>query len=296
MRVLVTGVSGFSGSFVARALAGAGHEVTGLNRRETRFLATLRGVEGVTLVCSDLAGAASLEGPFEAVVHAAATSPASGVGTGRMVGDNVLGTRSLIDAALGWRSRAFILFSSLSLYGSISTPVVDEATPIVNPDAYGATKHLSELMLAERQEELPGLALRLPGVLGPGAHRNWLSSIAGRLVRDAAIRAFHLDMPFNNAVHVIDIAAFILSLLERPLAGFEALVLGARGSIPVRHAIERLAAGVGARAMIEDVPAPKPAFTLCSEKAMAGWGYDPMEIGALIDRYAADVKAFGAGS
>jgi len=44
------------------------------------------------------------------------------------------------------------------------------------------------------------------------------------------------------------------------------------------------------------VPAPKPAFTLCSEKAMAGWGYDPMEIGALIDRYAADVKAFGAGS
>ena len=57
-----------------------------------------------------------------------------------MVHDNVLGTRALIEAALRWGTRAFVLYSSLSIYGTVTTPVVDEATPIVDPDAYGATK------------------------------------------------------------------------------------------------------------------------------------------------------------
>ena len=60
-------------------------------------------------------------------------------------------------------------------------------------------------MLKDTADRLPGLALRLPGVVGPGAHRNWLSSVAAKLVRGETIGAFHLDQPFNNAAHVADI-------------------------------------------------------------------------------------------
>jgi hypothetical protein len=42
-------------------------------------------------------------------------------------------------------------------------------------------------------------------------------------------------------------------------------------------------------AKIVEEPPSKPAFTLSSSRAIECWGYDPMPIEALLDRYAADV-------
>jgi nucleoside-diphosphate-sugar epimerase len=294
MKILVTGASGFAGSVAAREFAQAGHAVTGLYRSRTRFLASLEDLDAVTLACGDLAAAADLPGPFDAVVHTAATSPAPGVDTQTMVHDNVLGTRALIGAALRWGTRAFVLYSSLSIYGAVTTPVVDEATPIVDPDAYGATKWLAELLLKDTADRLPGLALRLPGVVGPGAHRNWLSTVAAKLVRGETIGAFHLDQPFNNAAHVADISALARHAVERSWRGFDAVVLGARGAVTVREALTRLAAGLGVTARLDEVPSPKASFILSSERAISRWGYEPTEIGALIDRYASEARAWSS--
>ncbi len=290
MRILVTGAAGFSGSFVARALARSGRDVVAAHRSETAFLARLSGEPRVRRHRGDLVDAAALPGPFDAVVHVAATSPAPGVDVAQIVRDNVAGTQALVEAAERWGAKAFVFFSSLSLHGEVAAGVVDESSPIVNPDAYGATKHLGELLLATRAERLPGLAIRLPGVLGPGAHRNWLSGVADRLRAGETVRAFHLDAPFNNAAHVADLAALVLRVLERPWTGFDAIVIGARGHILVREAITRLARGLGVEARIEEGAAAKPSFTLSSERAISRWGYDPMVIGAMIDRYAEDVR------
>jgi nucleoside-diphosphate-sugar epimerase len=291
MRILVTGASGFSGSFVARALSRSGHHVVAVYRSETDFLSRLRGEPRVQRHRADLTNAAALPGPFDAVVHAAATSPAPGVGAAQMVRDNVAATLALIEVAERWDAKAFVFFSSLSLYGDVAAGVVDESTPIVNPDAYGATKHLGELLLAARAQRLPGLAIRLPGVLGPGAHRNWLSGVAAKLRARETVRAYHLDAPFNNAAHVADLAALAARALERSWTGFDAIVVGARGHVTVREAIARLAQGLGVEARIEEGGPTKPSFTLSSERAISRWGYDPMEIGAMIDRYAEDVRA-----
>jgi UDP-glucose 4-epimerase len=292
MKVLVTGASGFAGSVAARQLASAGHAVTGLYRNRTRFLATLDGAAGVTLACGDLVAAGDLPDRFDAVVHTAATSPAPGVDTHRMVHDNVLGTKALIEAAERWSTRVFILYSSMSIYGTVATPVVDETTPIIDPDPYGTTKWLGELMLKDRAERLPGLALRLPGVLGPGAHRNWLSGVAAKLQRGETVGVFHLDSPFNNAAHVADIAALAVRAIERPRTGFDAVVLGARGFLTVREAVTRLATGLGVPARLEEVPSARPSFILSSERAMLRWGYNPMEIGTLIERYGGEERSW----
>ena len=288
MRVLVTGVSGFAGSIVAGRLARAGYDVVGLHRRDTRFLGGLADVPNVTLVHGDLAAAADLPGPFESIVHVAATSPGPAITASQIVCDNVDATRSLIDAALNWQSRRFIYFSSLSLYGQVSVPVVDEATPIVNPDVYGASKFLCEALLAERAAVLPSLSMRLPGVLGPGAHRNWLSQVAEKMLAGERIDAYHLDAPFNNAAHIDDIAKLIIATLGRSFTGADAVVLGAAGEIPVREALAILARGLGREPRINECTAPKPGFILSSRRAIERWGYRPMEIGTLIGRYAAD--------
>jgi UDP-glucose 4-epimerase len=288
MRLLVTGVSGFSGTAVARMLCEAGHDVVGTYRRDTAFLARLDGLSRFTPVRADLRQASSLPGPFDAIVHVAATSPAPGITDQQIVDDNVGGTIALAEAAQRWGTRRLVFFSSISLYGEIGAGVLDENSPIVNPDIYGVTKKQCEDFLAGSGP--PCLSVRLPGVLGPGAHRNWLSGVAAKLKAGQAVKAFHLDAPFNNAAHVTDIGDLVLKTIARDFSGFDAVVLGARGFIPVQDAIKRLAAGLGVTPVIETGPAAKPSFTLSSDRAIARWSYDPMEIGALIDRYAAETR------
>jgi nucleoside-diphosphate-sugar epimerase len=286
MRVLVTGVSGFSGSTVARRLASSGHDIVGTYRRETDFLTSLRNVPRLDLVQIDLIDAGKLAGPFDALVHTAAPSPGPGVDVATLVRDNIDATFALIEAARRWRTNHFIFFSSLSYYGRIEHDVVDEATPVRDPDAYGASKLIAEQRLAEFAGAFSTLALRLPGIIGPGAHRHWLASVASRLRAGEPVRAFHLDRPFNNAAHIDDVAALVATVLAREACGgFDAAVLGAAGSLTVRETIERLARALGVTAAIEEIAPTKRSFMLSSAHAAARYGYQPMEIGALIDRY-----------
>lgn len=290
MHVLVTGVSGFSGSTMARRLASSGHDVVGTFRRDTDFLARLRDVARLELVRTDLADAGQLAGPFDAIVHIAATSPGPGVDIATLVRDNIDASFALIEAARRWATRRFIFFSSLSCYGRIEQDVVDEATPVRDPDAYGASKLIAEQRLAELGGTLSTLALRLPGIIGPGAHRHWLASVASRLRAGEPVRAFHLDRPFNNAAHIDDIAALVLTVLAREAwGGFDAAVLGAAGSLTVRETIERLARALGVSAKIEEIAPTNTSFMLSSAHAIERYGYQPMEIGALIDRYGREI-------
>jgi UDP-glucose 4-epimerase len=289
MRILVTGVSGFTGTFLARALSDAQFDVVGTYRRDSAFLTRLSGVPRVSLVRTDLATAATLKGPFDAVVHAAATSPAQGVTAEAMLHDNTEATRSLIAASKSWGCRCFIFLSSISLYGDIRDPVLDETTPIVNPDLYGETKYACERLLAAEADSLPNLSLRLPGVLGPGAHRNWLSGVAERMRTGQPVRAYNLDGAFNNAVHVADIAALIAKTLLRDWKGADAVVLGAGGTLSVKAVLERLAAGLNVRAQIVEGANGKPPFVISSQRAIDRWGYAPMDMGAMIDRYASEL-------
>ena len=286
MRVLVTGVSGFSGSTVARRLVSGGHDVVGTYRRDTNFLTSLRHVTRLELVRTDLVDVGKLAGPFNAIVHIAATSPAPGVDIATLVRDNIDASFALIEAAMRWGTSRFIFFSSLSYYGRIEQDVVDEATPVRDPDAYGATKLIVEQRLAELSAEFSTLALRLPGIVGPGAHRNWLSGVASRLRAGKPIHAFHLGRRYNNAAHIDDIAALVQAVLTRePWARFDAAVLGAAGSLTVRETIERLALALGVSAKIEEIAPTNTSFTLSSAHAIARYSYQPSEIGALIDRY-----------
>jgi len=291
MRVLVTGASGFSGSAVARRLARDGFDVVGTHRRETDFLGSLRGSRRLNLIRSDLTDAANLPGPFDAVVHAAATSPGPHISVAELVHDNIDATFALIDAARLWKTGRFVFFSSLSLHGRIAQDVVTEVTAVCDPDPYGASKLIAEQRLAELGDELPALALRLPGIIGPGVHRHWLAGVAARLREGEPVRAYHLDRPFNNATHIDDISAFIARLMVRDSwQGFDAAVLGAAGSMTVRETIERLARALGVAADIEEIPPRKPSFTLSSAHAVARYGYHPPEIGALIDRYGLELR------
>jgi nucleoside-diphosphate-sugar epimerase len=287
MRVLVTGVGGCLGRFVAGDLTRRGFEVLAVYRH--RAPPPFEGVSPV-LLRADLTEGDGLPDRYDAVVHAAATSPAGGVTADAVVRDNVEGTRRLIAHARGAGASAFELCSSVSTFGTVLDAVIDESTPVRDPDLYGMTKLLGEAMLAAASDRLAGLSVRIPALLGPGAQRNFVASSAARLLAGEPVTIFNPEGPFNNAAHSADLSALIATVLENGWRGYDMVVAAAAGQTTIRGVVERLRDRLGSRSEIRVNDAGNRAsFTLSSARAIARYGYAPAEIGAMLDRFAAEV-------
>jgi UDP-glucose 4-epimerase len=285
MRVLVTGASGCLGRFVAADLAARGFDVLALYRSGPDPGSAPAGMHWQR---GDLADVDRLPDSYDAVVHAAATSPAPGVTIDRIVRDNVEGTRGLILQAQSAGAHSFIFCSSMNVYGTVGETEVDEKTPIRDPDTYGMTKLIGERLLAA--SDLSTISLRLPAVIGPGAKRNFLATAAARFQAGAPVTISNPDSNYNNAVHCADISALVARLLQAGWKGHDVLVLGAGGQTTVRGAVEHLREQLGSRSPIEIRPPSKSPFSLSSKRAIELYGYAPMKIGAMLERFAAEVK------
>jgi nucleoside-diphosphate-sugar epimerase len=280
VRILVTGTRGFVGSHLARAFAERGHRVVSVQRSGSP-------PEGTEPRILDLSQSFELGSGLDAVVHAAATSPQPGVGDSVLIRDNVVGTHNLVEASRRAGVRSFVFLSSLSIYGEICTAEVDEDTPRCNPGVYGATKYLGESMVASLAPSCTTFALRLPGVVGSGAARNWLSGLLATLRGGGPVAIYNPEAPFNNAVHVDDLAGLIEGLLPRTDCS-DVMNLASRDALPVREVARRLAEAVGYRGEIAVRPPLQRPFTISCRRAVQHHSYAPMPLKTLLKRYATE--------
>jgi len=161
MRILVTGGAGFIGSaFTRSVLADAypgleGADVTVLDKLTyAGNLANLAPVEEsdrYTFVHGDICDAeltTRLVGESDAVVHFAAESHVdrSILGGSDFVLTNVLGTQTLLQAALSTKLTKFVHVSTDEVYGSIDVGSWDEEWPLRPNSPYSASKAGSDLI------------------------------------------------------------------------------------------------------------------------------------------------------
>lgn len=288
-RLLLTGGGGFSGCFYAEKFAQAGHNlVVHAGRSRGRLAADFDSRTGSTILTGELSDL-QWDGPLDAIIHAGATSIAPGISDEDMVRANVDGTWRVAELAKMSGARTVIYFSSLSVYGDIAGPTVNEQTPFVNPDMYGITKYQGEQALADAGEAFGSLSIRLPGVLGPGAVRNFLAGVKDKAVAGDPIRFFGADNPFNNAAHLADLADFALHLIEFGIDGHDAVVVGAAGQTTVGRAVEIIVEAQGSRSSVEILPpGDRPVFLIDDARARDKYGYDPMDIEKMILQFAGE--------
>jgi nucleoside-diphosphate-sugar epimerase len=285
LQVVVTGAGGFSGSHLVANLLARGHRVTAIvGRNRDRLDALARPQAQLTVVHGDLARPLPLPAHIDAIVHAAARSPAPGVSASTMVRDNVVATEQLLDYATTAGARTFIYLSTLSVYGTISAPVVDETTAIINPDTYGTTKYLGEMMLGELP--LRSMSIRLPGVLGPNSVRNWLTGVLADARADRTIACYNPHSPFNNAIHISDLCDFIADLVkDGGWSGHHVVTVGAKGHTRVQRAVQIIIDTLGSRSSIRISDVARPSFTISSATAER-FGYRPMAVEAMLAQFA----------
>lgn len=224
MRVFVAGATGAIGRPLVRQLLAAGHEVTGMTRREERA-EEIRGAGAEAAVCDvfDAEGlrAAVVAAAPEAVAHVLTALPQRYkpkddylAATNRI---RVEGTRNLVAAARAAAARRLVAESIAFAYAPRGDWVKDEEAPLFTdaPGRFGAT--FGAVAELERQvlegEDFAGLALRFGWLYGPGTYY----AADGQQAEEVRKRRLPLVGPATGTfsfVHVEDAASATVAALE----------------------------------------------------------------------------------
>lgn len=220
-KILITGVTGFTGRYLAEKLAAAGREIHGTIHGEAD--AVVPGVSQLHSVdIGDPEAVARLVSELrpQQVVHLAAISFVAHSDVREMYRTNVLGTRNLLDALARHTSpEAVILASSANIYGNAREGILDEGVPPAPANDYGVTKAASELIARQYSGRVPLIVARPFNYTGRGQSPKFLiAKIVDHVRRRVPeIELGNLDVArdFSDVRGVVDAYA---RLLDAPAA------------------------------------------------------------------------------
>ncbi|MBI5189583.1 MAG: dTDP-glucose 4,6-dehydratase [Nitrospirae bacterium] len=180
-RILVTGGAGFIGSNFVRLMLSTYPEAEVVNLDALTYagsLESLRDVEDNPRyrfvkgdVCDPEAVAAAMAGA-DAVVHFAAESHVdrSIEGPAEFIRTNVMGTQTMLDAAVKFRPSIYVQISTDEVYGSLGpTGLFTETTPLSPNSPYSASKAGADLLALAYMHTfgLPVVVTRCSNNYGP---------------------------------------------------------------------------------------------------------------------------------
>ena len=220
-KILITGASGFIGSFIVEEALSRGFEVWAAVRKSSsrQFLQDKR----IQLIELDLDSEDRLKEQmkdcrFDYVVHAAGVTKCLNKADFQRI--NTEGTKHLVKAllALNMPLKRFVYLSSLSIMGAIReqqpyTEILESDTPKPNT-AYGKSKLEAEQWLAT--QSIPYIILRPTGVYGPRERDYFMMAKSIKAHTDFAVGYKQQDITF---VYVTDVVQAVFLALEKGKTG-----------------------------------------------------------------------------
>lgn len=224
MKILITGASGFIGSFIVEEALRRGYDTWAAIRRSSSkaFLQD----ERIHLIELNLSSEEQLreqlkDHAFDYVVHAAGVTKCLHQEDFRRI--NTEGTQHLVNALLSLNMplKRFVYLSSLSIMGAIreQQPYTEirEDDPAQPNTAYGRSKLEAEQWLDTLQaSSLPYVILRPTGVYGPREHDYYMMFKSIKAHTDFAVGFRQQDITF---VYVTDVVQAVFLALERGVTG-----------------------------------------------------------------------------
>jgi len=255
--VLLTGASGFLGSYMARELSAAGHRVIGLDAVQPppERAGELAVFYRIRLPDPGLEGVVSRHRPW-ACLHCAGGSsvPASLSEPWRDFQAGAVVTYQLLEVLRRLAPECRTVFmSSAAVYGDPPGLPVSESAPAAPLSPYGLHKLMAEQAgaLFRRLYGLPFAALRVFSAFGEGLRRQVVWDLCRKVLREGRLYLMGTGRETRDFIHAADVARAARLVAERaPLQGeVYNLALGRELSIAE---LARLVAGeLGYRGAVE---------------------------------------------
>lgn len=219
MKILITGASGFIGSFIVEEALRRGFDTWAAVRKSSsrEWLKDER-INFIELNLSTKAQLVEqLKGhAFDYVVHAAGVTKCLNKADFRRI--NTEGTKNLVDALIetGMPLKRLVFVSSLSVFGAIKEQQPYEEireTDVPQPNTeYGRSKLAAEQYLDSLGSRIPYIILRPTGVYGPKEKDYYIMAKSIKQHSDFAVGYRRQDITF---VYVEDVVQAIFLALEK---------------------------------------------------------------------------------
>jgi len=229
-RVLITGIEGFTGQYVAAELTRRGFEVHGT----THVASTQPGWHHVNILDAPALAAVVDDVAPTHLIHLAAVAFVASSDVEAIYRVNIVGTRNLL-TALAPRAaglHAVVLASSASVYGNTLDSPIAENTPPRPSNDYAISKLAMEYLAAAWAEYVPTTIVRPFNYTGIGQAAEFLipKIVAAFRRRDPAIELGNLDVA-REFSDVRDVAADYADLVDAGIADTVNLCSGTAYSI-----------------------------------------------------------------
>ena len=265
-RVIVTGGAGFIGSHVADALIRRGHEVTILDDLSGGFSdnlpAAARFIQG-SVTDQALVDGVFRDGRFDYVYHLAAYAAE---GLSHFIRrfnytNNVIGSATLINAALNTAVKGFVFASSIAVYGRASGRLTEQTRPEPE-DPYGIAKYCIEqdLEACRLMFGLPYIVFRPHNVFGPrqnigDRYRNVVGIFMNQIMQGRPMTIFGDGTQTRAFSYIDDVAPIMAEAIDCDGAWNQVFNVGADRPYALNDLAVSVARAMGVQPQVVHLPA-----------------------------------------
>lgn len=248
MRVLITGGTGFIGSRLALGCREAGFEVVALGQTNTAIETSrkeqlgLAGIDVRAIPVNDASGLAAAASGCSVVYHLAAAQHESKVPDQYFRDINVDGTRNVLSASRDAGVTRFVHGSTIGVYGSGHSGLIDEDTATRPDNIYGITKLEGEGVVRQFGSEIEVSIIRISETYGPGDGR--LLKLF-KAIKSGTFFVLGMGTNLHQLIHVDDLVRGLMAAATRPAARSETILLAGREQLTTTEMCTCVASAVG---------------------------------------------------
>ena len=249
--IVITGVSGFLGRYIARYLSSQGFDVYGVDSSPSENAPTsyLRKYFSLRLPDNEFNALVKQVSP-SVLIHCAGRASV-GLSVEKPSSDfysNTLLTFDVLDSLrLNSPSCKFILLSSAAVYGNPSQLPVNEAELRFPISPYGYHKHLCEELCLEFANVygMSTASSRIFSAYGPGLRRQVLWDICRKALTEPSISLLGTGQESRDFIHAIDVAKALFALIKSAPMNGEAYNLASGREVTIKQLSELVTENLG---------------------------------------------------